>query len=517
MPAAFLVRPMSDSSGGPLARVLSVVGLGPGEWSQLTLGVYERLIGAGVIYVRTLVHPTISALHDRLRPEQELRSFDQLYERAANFDQLYEEIADAVLAAARLEDRPVVYAVPGHPLMGERSVALLLKRDLGEDLTIEVLDGLSFLEPVSRALDIDPVSDGVQLVDGAALAEAADLTFSAAWTGLSPRVPATARPLLIAQVYNRRVATACKLWLLERYPEDHRVRVARAAGTGLAAVWESSLAELDHRDAFDHLTTLYVPSLEPLADPRGLATLPFIAARLREPDGCPWDRKQTLDSLKGHLLEEAYEAVAAIDDGDPYGMAEELGDVLLLVTALAQIGEEAGLVDLPQIAQAINTKLIRRHPHVFGEVGLDSAEAVLVNWERLKAEEKAGDQSALSGVPTAMPALIASQTMQRKAAALGFEWTDVEDVYGKIAEEILEVRTAGPENKLEETGDLLFVLVSLCRHLGLDAEEALRRANAKFRRRFGAVEALCAKRGLALTALDVAALDALWNEVKATE
>jgi tetrapyrrole methylase family protein / MazG family protein len=508
---------MSEPLGAPGTRVLSIVGLGPGDWSQLTLGAYERLMAAGVIYVRTMVHPTVTSLRDRLTSGQELRSFDHLYERAVNFEQLYEEIADAVVAAAHDEDRPVVYAVPGHPLMGERSVSLLLKRDLGERLTIEVLDGLSFLEPVSRALDLDPVSAGIQLVDGSAIEEIADLELSALWTGLSPRVLATARPLLIAQVYNRRVATACKLWLLERYPEDHPVRVARASGTGLAAVWDSSLAELDHRDAFDHLTTLYVPPLDPLLDPRGSATLPYIAARLRELDGCPWDRKQTLDSLKGHLLEEAYEAVAAIDDGDADGMAEELGDVLLLVAALAQIGEESGLADLPQIAQAINTKLIRRHPHVFGDLGLDSAEAVVVNWERLKAEEKAANQSALSGVPTAMPALIASQNMQRKAAALGFEWETIEDVYGKIAEELLEVKAAGPEALLEEAGDLLFVLVSLCRHLGLDAEEALRRANAKFRRRFGAIETLCAERGLALVGLGAAGLDDLWNEVKATE
>ncbi|MGH2389939.1 MAG: nucleoside triphosphate pyrophosphohydrolase [Chloroflexota bacterium] len=498
----------------PRSRVLSVVGLGPGEWSQITLGVYERLMGADMIYLRTQVHPTVAALRERLRPEQELRGFDHLYERAITFEQLYEEIADAVVTAALRDAGSVVYAVPGHPLMGERTVALVLQRAGEAGLAVEILDGLSFLEPVSRLLDIDPLSAGVRLVDGAALEEAADFRFGAAWADLSPRVVATGRPLLIAQVYNRRVAGACKLWLLERYPEGHLVRVARAAGTSLAAVWETVLAELDHRDAFDHLTAVYVPALDPLADLRGAVTLPYLTARLRGPAGCPWDRKQTVHSLKGHLLEEAYEAVAALDSDDADGVAEELGDVLLLVSMLAQIGEEEGLADLPQIMQAINTKLIRRHPHVFGDVSLSTSEAVAANWERLKAAEKTDHQSALSGIPTAMPALIASQNMQRKAAALGFEWESIEGVYAKIGEEIREVREAGPEDLLEEAGDLLFVLVSLCRHLELDAEEALRRANAKFRRRFGTVERLCVQRGLSLAALDATALDTLWNEAK---
>lgn len=498
------------------SRVLSVVGLGPGQWSQVTLGVYERLTEASVIYLRTQVHPTVPALRERLRPEQELRGFDHLYERAANFEQLYEEIAEAVLTAACAESGSVVYAVPGHPLMGERTVTLVLERAAEAGVTVEVLDGLSFLEPVSRALNIDPVSDGVQVVDGAALEEAGDLQFDAAWAGLSPRVVATGRPLLVAQVYNRRVAGACKLWLLERYPEHHPIRVARAAGTDLSAVWDTPLAELDHRDVFDHLTTVYVPVLDPLADLKGPVTLPYLTARLRGPGGCPWDRKQTLDSLKGHLLEEAYEAVTALDGGDADNLAEELGDVLLLVSMLAQIAEEEGLSDLPRIVQAINAKLIRRHPHVFGDLNLSTADAVLTNWERLKeAEREGGDRSALSGVPTAMPALIASQNMQRKAAALGFEWESIDGVYDKIAEEIREVREAGPEELLEEAGDLLFVLVSLCRHLGLDAEEALRRANAKFRGRFGAVEQLCSRRGLSLSDLDAAALDELWREAKA--
>jgi tetrapyrrole methylase family protein/MazG family protein len=322
--------------------------------------------------------------------------------------------------------------------------------------------------------------------------------------------------LLLGQVYDRRVASACKLWLLERYPPDHEVRVLAAAGTAEARSRRVPLADLDHSEAFDHLTSVYVPALDPLRDMRASTAIPYIAARLRAPDGCPWDREQTLESLKPHLLEEAFEAVAALDGGDSEATAEELGDLLLLITMLAQIAEEAGQFDLPQVEETVTGKLIRRHPHVFGEMRLGTAGAVVQNWERIKAGERRGG-SALDGVPSAMPALIASQVMQRKAAAFGFDWPDVAGVYAKLEEELLEVRDAAPDGKLEEVGDLLFALVSLCRHLHLDAEEALRRANAKFRARFQAVEALCAVRGLDLGALDAAALDALWREAKSQD
>ncbi|HWE60346.1 MAG TPA: nucleoside triphosphate pyrophosphohydrolase, partial [Chloroflexota bacterium] len=255
-----------------------------------------------------------------------------------------------------------------------------------------------------------------------------------------------------------------------------------------------------------------------LADARGLATLPYIAARLRAPDGCPWDRDQTWQTLKPHLLEEAHEAVSALDAGEPDAVAEELGDLLLLITMLAGIGEEAELLDLPRILETVNGKLIRRHPHVFGALKLASSDQVNQQWERIKAGERATETSVLDGVPDAMPALIASQVMQRKAAALGFDWPDVQGVIAKVEEELGEAqRATTPEERLEEMGDLLFALVSLCRHLSLDAEEALRRANVKFRARFVAVEQLAHARNEDLSSLDAAALDALWQQAKAAQ
>ena len=184
---------------------------------------------------------------------------------------------------------------------------------------------------------------------------------------------------------------------------------------------------------------------------------------------------------------------------------------------MSQIGEESGDFDLIQVLETGANKLIHRHPHVFGGDRLDTAEQVLRNWEKRKTTEREPGTSALSGVPVTMPSLVASQVMQRKAAALGFDWQDIESVYAKVMEELQEVSTAAPEAVLEETGDLLFAIVSLCRHLKIDPDESLRKANAKFRRRFEAVEQLCSSRGLELAALSPAALDVLWIEVKAGE
>lgn len=504
------------------APAIWVVGLGPGDFSLLTLGALERLQRADSIIFRTLVHPTVEPLRARLRPEQQVRSFDDRYERATSFDALYAEIVEALLEAARAAEAPIVYAVPGHPLVGEQSVLRLLAEAPGRGVAVEVTDGISFLEPLLRVLGIDPLERALQIVDGAALIAfepyAEGEAQPARWQGLSPRVLATDRPLILGQAYDRRAATGCKLWLLERYPPEHPLQVIMAAGTPEMRARTVPLAELDHSAAFDHLTSIYVPPLDRLADPRGLATLPYIAARLRAPGGCPWDRKQTWDSLKPHLLEEAHEAVAALDAGDLDEIAGELGDLLLLVTMLAGIGEEAGTLDLPQILEAVNAKLIRRHPHVFGSADVASAEEVVRNWERIKAGEREVAVSALDGVPAAMPALIASQVLQRKAAALGFDWPDAQGVIAKVREELDELqRAATHEERLEEMGDLLFALVSLCRHLALDAEEALRRANAKFRGRFVAVERLALEEQRDLSALDAAALDALWERAKAAE
>jgi len=240
-----------------------------------------------------------------------------------------------------------------------------------------------------------------------------------------------------------------------------------------------------------------------------------IIARLRAPDGCPWDRAQTHASLKPYLLEEAYEALDALDEGDPQRLRDELGDILLEVFLHVQLAEEAQEFTLADVIYGIASKIVRRHPHVFGEEQADSPQEVMVRWEELKREERGTQDSALAGVPQAMPALVRTQKLLARAASVGFEWRQTEDVLAKLGEELEELAQAGElDHKREELGDVLFLLVNLARYLDLDAEEALRQANRKFYQRFTTMEALAREQGRSLPDMPLAEQEALWEAAK---
>jgi tetrapyrrole methylase family protein/MazG family protein len=265
--------------------------------------------------------------------------------------------------------------------------------------------------------------------------------------------------------------------------------------------------------------------------------MPWISARLREPDGCPWDREQTHESLRNHLLEEAYEVYDALGDGATPALAEELGDLLLQVVLHAQLAAEEGVFDLTDVNAAIASKIVRRHPHVFGDAEVRTASDVNRQWERIKADERAGaagdvatpdasadgeaaprPKGALDGVSRILPALAASQEMQERAANIGYEWPSIDGVLDKVTEELGELRDASNDaERAEEYGDLLFVLVNVARWNGIEAEAALRAANDKFRRRFASVERQAADRGVALRDLSFEELDRLWDTAKAEE
>jgi tetrapyrrole methylase family protein/MazG family protein len=261
--------------------------------------------------------------------------------------------------------------------------------------------------------------------------------------------------------------------------------------------------------------------------------MPWISDRLRRPDGCPWDREQTHESLRNHLLEEAYEVYDALGAGATPALAEELGDLLLQVILHAQLAAEAGVFDLTDVNAAIAAKIVRRHPHVFGDAEARTASDVNRQWERIKADERAGaagaaaeaetgaapePKGALDGVSRILPALAASQEMQERAANIGYEWPSIDGVLDKVTEELGELASAATDaERAEEYGDLLFVLVNVARWQGIEAEAALRAANDKFRRRFRSVERQAAGRGVALRDLDFEALDALWDTAKQEE
>jgi tetrapyrrole methylase family protein/MazG family protein len=238
-------------------------------------------------------------------------------------------------------------------------------------------------------------------------------------------------------------------------------------------------------------------------------------AHLRAPEGCPWDREQTHESLRAELLEETYEVVAAIDAGDVRALQEELGDLLLQVLIHTQIATEEGEFKMAQVIAGIDAKLKHRHPHVWGERPVQGTEDVLRRWEELKREEKGEDRSVLDGVPAALPALQQADTYSRRAARVGFDWTEAGGVADKIREEMAEVvAAASPEEREAELGDLLFAVVNWARWLEVDPETALRLANGRFAHRFRAVERLARQRGLDVAAMDIEALEALWQEAK---
>jgi MazG family protein len=262
--------------------------------------------------------------------------------------------------------------------------------------------------------------------------------------------------------------------------------------------------------------------------------MPWISQRLRAPDGCPWDREQTHTTLRKHLLEEAYEVYDALEAGATRELAGELGDLWLQVVLHAQLGAEAGVFDLSDVQAAIASKIVRRHPHVFGDATAKTASDVNRQWERIKADERAAatvaddadgedgeaaaPRGALDGISPSMPALAASQEMQDRAANIGYDWPTIDGVLDKVVEEAEELRSATNQAETpEEFGDLQIVLVNVARRRGIDAEAAVRSANAKFRRRFASVERAAAARGVALRDLDFEALDALWDAAKAEE
>lgn len=255
--------------------------------------------------------------------------------------------------------------------------------------------------------------------------------------------------------------------------------------------------------------------MEVAGDLGSFATLVDIIAKLRGPGGCPWDRAQTHASIQGNLLEEAYEVLEAIDEKDTGNLREELGDLLMQIVLHAQMASEDKNFDMSEVIRRISTKLIHRHPHVFGDAEVEGAEQVIANWETLKREEGKGGDSILAGLPQGMPSLAYSQAVQRRAARVGFDWKDVEGIIEKLAEEVAELKRATDHRqRVQEFGDLLFTLANIARRLDIDLEAALRRANERFYRRFSYMEEACKRQNIELSSLSPEEQDALWEEAK---
>jgi tetrapyrrole methylase family protein/MazG family protein len=442
---------------------ITIIGLGPGDPSDLTREAWDLLTGASEVYLRTREHPTVAALPEGLT----LHSFDYLYEAEEEFPQVYEAITRDVVRLGK-RDEGVVYVVPGHPWVGESSTGLICEAAEAEGVPVRVVGGVSFIESVLQAVGVDAM-DGIQVMDAMLLA-----------LSHHPQVLGD-RNLLLGQCYSRQLASDVKLTLLNLYPDDHPVTVVRAAGTSREDMYSTTLYELDRSDRFDHLTTLFVPATERAGSYEALHE---VVAHLRAPEGCPWDQEQTHQSLRTGLLEETYELLEAIDADDLDKMQEELGDMLLQLMLHIQIASEEGEFKLPDVVSGIVDKLVRRHPHVFGDMALDEVSDVLSNWEAIKREERVesgSEEGPLDGLPTTLPALAQAQAYQRRLARVG---QDVVEMLGADPEEIAAVEAImaaayGEDENTASVGTLFLLMTETARRKGIDLEDTLRAANAR--------------------------------------
>lgn len=475
---------------------LTIVGLGPGPIDCLTIGALEAIRATPVVDVCAVHHPAVAYL--RSEAGQALVGSPEWRVGATAAPRVVETLASRLAAG-----EAICYIVPGHPLMANREVPILLTHAETAGITVRIVAGLSPVEAALGAMGL-AIPPGLQV---AGIADLDDPLTQAAF-------PNPEAPLLVVGITGRDDGLAARQSLLRRYAPDHPVcPMALADSACLPEMSLDALALLMERGA---VSALFLPARAILSRTNSLRTLEYVTARLRAPDGCPWDREQTHESIRRNLIEETYELLEAFDEGDPAKCREELGDLLMQVFLHAQMGREAGEYDLADVTRGIVEKLVRRHPHVFSNVEVNSVADVLQNWDSIKQAEGKRPRSALAGIPIAMPALAYAQGAQERAARAGFAWPDTSGAWAKLDEELAELRHAQqPDDVAMELGDLLFVLAGLAQYLGIQAEDALRAANYRFRRRFSEVEALAQQRKLTLRAMPSDGLLALWQEAKA--
>jgi tetrapyrrole methylase family protein / MazG family protein len=421
------------------------------------------------VIVRTLQHPAAA----ELAAARAVQTCDDLY-RHATFEEVYDAIADRVVEAT--QRGKTIYAVPGSALVGELAVARLRGR-----VDVVLLAGESFIDAVLAAVGYDPLDRGLRVLNGHGL------PYPLVVDG--PTIVAHLDlPVVLADVGSR---------LSRVVAEGTVATMVIDAGGPDEVVVRAPIDEVDSSLAGLRTSMFIDPT------PGGMVGAIQVMARLREE--CPWDRKQTHESLVKNLIEETYELVEAIGSGSEGQLEDELGDVLLQVLFHSNIARQAGAFDIEDVAEVLRQKLVRRHPHVFGDVEVEDAEEVKANWEQIKETERGeARQSLLDGVPVGMPALERAAKIQRRAADVGFDWAQAAPVLDKLSEEVEELREAVAEkNRVpEELGDVLFTVVNLARHLNVDPELALRGAIERFISRFGAMEVMGPLDGLSLAELD---------------
>lgn len=486
-----------------MKKGITVVGLGPGNAAHLSVETFEVLQKGAQVILRTAVHPSVSELK---KAGIKFTSCDDFYETGASFDEVYKKIVEFVLDEGARQE--VIYAVPGSPLVAERTVVMLREQAKARSLPLKILPAMSFLDLAYVELELDPIS-GLRIIDSLDFEALAD---------------AGKYPLMITQVYSQLIASDIKINLMEVLSDEAQLYFLRNLGLPDEVCLPIKLYELDRQPHIDHLTSVFIPAQEQtvFAPVNALVKeqeifetddddliygysddedclyntdiMPLVSVikRLREPGGCPWDREQTHKSIRSNLVEEVYELLEAIDNNDIDGIQEELGDVLMQVVLHTQIASEAKWFYLQDVIDEVTEKLIRRHPHVFASRLVKDSDEVIKNWDAIKLEEKKERTQVLDGVPSGLPTLLRAYKLHSKAAKVGFDWPDNESVWSKVLEELHELEEAVKGGRLKEMehelGDLLFALAGYAKHIGLEPEVALNSANNRFIRRFTFVE-----------------------------
>lgn len=477
---------------------ITIVGLGPAGAESLTKQAWDWLNGCRIVLARTKYHPVFSELPASVK----VIGFDEEFNQSEDLAATETMVAERVIQLVR-DEGEATFAVPGSPFIGEPLVRELLKLVAETDIPVRVLDGMSYLEPVSSALGLD-LSPHTIILDAEELVRLE-----------MPFFPASL-PALISNLQGGVDATELKLTLMNNYPDEYPVTLIHNAGLPEEMIEKIPLYMLDQSVHTGLMTTLYLPARE---NGRGFEDFQQVVARLRAPGGCPWDREQDHLSLRPYLLQESYEVLEALDEQNPEHLKEELGDLLLQIVLHAQIATENGDFNMTDVLSEICRKLIRRHPHVFGNVEVNSVDNVLSNWEQIKAEERKNKgeerKSMLDGIPIALPALTQADQIQQRAKRVGFDWKTIEPVIAKIHEELKELEEAKTSAEQQsEAGDVLFAVVNLIRWLEIDPEMALRETNSRFRRRFRYLEDAAAAQGKHLDDLSFEEMDELWEKAK---
>ncbi len=507
---------------------LYVVGLGPGRAKHITKETWELLQGSFPLYLRTAIHPTVIALEES---HITYTSFDYLYEQEESFALLYEKIANILVEKSKIET--LVYAVPGSPMVAERTVQILLNKAQAGLVDLHIVPAMSFLEVLYSAVHIDP-AEGLYIVDAKEI-------------GQLPRNVEI--PILVTQLYNQRIASDVKLALMDLYEDEQPVFLVYHLSLPEERIEEIPLYELDRHNYVDHLTSLVIKNPKPRREELGfcdsvwveeqdeekreeveeilrnstrIESLRKVVKMLRGPQGCPWDKEQTHETLRRYLLEETHEAIQAINREDMENLEEELGDLLLQVVFHASLAEEKQIFSLEDVISGVVKKMISRHPHVFDGLTLTDVADVNRTWEEIKQKEKENKKSfLLDKVGNGFPALLEGQKLQESAAKVGFDWDSVDGAWTKFEEELQEFKQAIKEksekNMENEGGDLLFSLLNVLRWYTIIGENALIRTNDKFRKRFTYVESRIREMGLEWKDVSLQEMDSFWEAAKEEE